>query len=80
MDAKASRKFKKSVKSLFHIFQKQFPETTLILADPTRRIYWGDVSILEAGDFYNYIYLEKTSLSQPRAGLWTTQGGLVKNY
>ena len=49
MDAKASIQFKKYVKSLVQIFKKQFPETTLILANPTRRIYWGDVSILEAG-------------------------------
>jgi len=50
VDAKASPKFKESVESLVQIFRKTFPHTTLIVANPTRRIYWSDVSILEAGN------------------------------
>jgi len=50
VDTKASSSFKKSVNDLLAIYREKFPKTTLILANPTRRIFWSDVSILEAGN------------------------------
>ena len=32
-----------------NVYRYHFPETTIILANPTLRIYWSGVSILEAG-------------------------------
>lgn len=34
---------------LLNVYRYNFPETTIIVANPTLRIYWSGVSILEAG-------------------------------
>jgi len=49
VDAKASDTYKSSVAKLLNVYRYHFPETTIILANPTLRIYWSGVSILEAG-------------------------------
>ena len=41
--------FQSSVAKLLNVYRYNFPETTIILANPTLRIYWSGVSILEAG-------------------------------
>ena len=49
IDAKAKKTFKIWVEKLVKIYRRNFPNTKIFLAEPTRRIYWSDVSILEAG-------------------------------
>ena len=38
-----------SVAKLLNVYRYNFPDTTIIMANPTLRIYWSGVSILEAG-------------------------------
>lgn len=49
VDAKASDQYKASVAKLLNVYRYNFPSTTIIMANPTLRIYWSGVSILEAG-------------------------------
>lgn len=49
IDAKASDEYKADVLKLTNVYRYHFPNTTIILANPTLRIYWSGVSILEAG-------------------------------
>jgi hypothetical protein len=37
------------VEKLLNVYRYHFPDTTIINANPTLRIYWSGVSILEAG-------------------------------
>jgi hypothetical protein len=38
-----------NVAKLLSVYRYHFPDTTIINANPTLRIYWSGVSILEAG-------------------------------
>lgn len=49
VDAKAPMDYKRAVLALAGVYKEHFPKTLIIVANPTRRIYWSDVSILEAG-------------------------------
>ena len=49
IDAKSPDEYKADVLKLVNIYRYHFPNTTIILANPTLRIYWSGVSILEAG-------------------------------
>ena len=59
VDAKSTDEYKADVLKLTNVYRYHFPNTTIILANPTLRIYWSGVSILEAGlDCLEQLYLK----------------------
>ena len=60
--------FQTSVAKLLNVYRYNFPDTTIIMANPTLRIYWSGVSILEAGlgmvSYFQAKLLESASCDQ----------------
>ena len=49
VDDKSPLEYKMAVRQLAAIYKYHFPEARILVPDHTIRIYWSDVSILEAG-------------------------------